>query len=124
MCREGSASRGGLGQAREQGRDSVGVWGAAQARRGAAPASGEARNVGRERRNDRRFPGAGEASGRGRAPRSRARGGVGRGRLAAVGEGGRGEAWEKEEGEEKEAVRGKRGMRARRLGPNGLVSPG
>jgi hypothetical protein len=41
--------------------------------------------MGRERRNDRRFPAAGEASGRGRAPRSRARGGVERGRGQGVG---------------------------------------
>jgi outer membrane protein assembly factor BamB len=36
-------------------------------------------NMGRERRNDRRFPAAGEVRGRGRAPRSWARGGVWRG---------------------------------------------
>jgi hypothetical protein len=46
------------------------------------------------RRNDRRFPAAGEASGRGRAPRSWARGGVGRGHGAW-------RQWEKEEGEER-----------------------
>jgi hypothetical protein len=78
--------------------------------------------VGRERRNGRRFPAAGEASGCGQsaeepgAERGRAR----RGRLAAAaGEGGR---ERRGSGGPHLAVRGRRGIGARRLGPNGPVS--
>jgi hypothetical protein len=42
MCRESSASRGGLGRAREQGRSSARVWGVALARRGSSRRRGVA----------------------------------------------------------------------------------
>jgi hypothetical protein len=75
VCRESSASRGGLGRAREQGRGSAGVWGVAPARRGVAPASGEAwlRSTARRGSGRRRASGARRARERGRARGGRER---------------------------------------------------
>jgi hypothetical protein len=57
VCREGSASTGGLGRAGVQGRGLPEVWGAALVRRGAAPVGGER---GRARRARERKLGKGE----------------------------------------------------------------